>query len=235
MRLRRERVRELESRAALFEREREHEARTAVVDERARIARELHDVVAHAISVIVLQARGGRHALASDPEETRQALNAIEATGSQALAEMRRLIGVLRPQDESVSLSPQPSLRDIGDLVSHVRDAGLPIELAVEGQPFELPTGIDLAAYRIVQEALTNALRHAGPASARVVVRYQDVGLEIEITDSGASSGATSREGHGLVGMRERASLYGGSIETGPRPEGGFRVLARLPLEAREA
>jgi signal transduction histidine kinase len=200
-----------------------------VADERARIARELHDIVAHAISVIVLQARGGRRALATDPDEAIEALIAIEATGSQALDEMRRLMDVLRPADESPMLTPQPSLGDLDGLVRQIRDSGLPVELVTEGESIELPAGIDLTAYRIVQEALMDALRHAGHASARVTVRFDDSGLEIEVTDSGTVAGS-GRNGHGLVGMRERVSLYGGSVEAGPKPGGGFRVLARLPL-----
>jgi signal transduction histidine kinase len=229
LRLRRERVDELEARTIDLERRRDEEARRAVADERARIARELHDIVAHAISVIVLQARGGRRALATDPDEAIEALIAIEATGSQALDEMRRLMDVLRPADESPMLTPQPSLGALDGLVRQIRDSGLPVELVTEGESIELPAGIDLTAYRIVQEALTNALRHAGHASARVTVRFDDSGLEIEVTDSGTVAGS-GRNGHGLVGMRERVSLYGGSVEAGPKPGGGFRVLARLPL-----
>jgi signal transduction histidine kinase len=232
MRYRRERERTLERLTVDLEREREEKARAAVAEERVRIARELHDVVAHAISVIVLQARGARRSLATDPEETREALDMIEATGSEALTEMRRLLGMLRTHDEDVALAPQPSLRYLDALAAQVCEAGLPVELSVEGEPIELPPGVDLSAYRIVQEALTNALKHAGPTSARVVVRYGKDDLELEIADTGAGAAASDGEGHGLVGMRERVSLYRGRLEAGPRDGGGFAVRARLPLDS---
>jgi signal transduction histidine kinase len=232
MRYRREREHVLELLTVDLEREREEKARAAVAEERVRIARELHDVVAHAISVIVLQARGGRRSLATDPGETREALDMIEATGSEALAEMRRLLGMLRRDDEEIALAPQPSLRYLDALAAQVREAGLPVDLSVEGKATELPPGVDLSAYRIVQEALTNALKHAGPATARVVVRYRENDLELEIADTGAGAGASDGQGHGLAGMRERVSLYGGKIETGPRDGGGFAVRARLPLDS---
>jgi signal transduction histidine kinase len=232
MRYRRERERVLERLTVDLEREREEKARAAVAEERVRIARELHDVVAHAISVIVLQARGARRSLATDPEETREALDSIEATGSEALAEMRRLLGMLRTHDEDIALAPQPSLRYLDVLAAQVREAGLPVELSVEGEPIELPPGVDLSAYRIVQEALTNALKHAGPATARVVVRYGKDNLELEIADTGPGTAAGDGEGHGLVGMRERVSLYGGRLDAGPRGGGGFAVRARLPLDS---
>jgi signal transduction histidine kinase len=235
MRYRRERERALERLTVDLEREREEKARAAVAEERVRIARELHDVVAHAISVIVLQARGGRRSLATDPEETREALDTIEATGSEALAEMRRLLGMLRRDDEEIALAPQPSLRYLDALAAQVGEAGLPVDLAVEGEPIELPPGVDLSAYRIVQEALTNALKHAGPATARVVVRYRENDLELEIADTGAGASASDGEGHGLAGMRERVSLYGGKIEAGPRDGGGFAVRARVPLDPDRA
>jgi signal transduction histidine kinase len=232
MRYRREREHVLELLTVDLEREREEKARAAVAEERVRIARELHDIVAHAISVIVLQARGGRRSLATDPGETREALDMIEATGSEALAEIRRLLGMLRRDDEEIALAPQPSLRYLDALAAQVREAGLPVDLSVEGEPTELPPGVDLSAYRIVQEALTNALKHAGPATARVVVRYREHDLELEIADTGAGASASDGGGHGLAGMRERVSLYGGKIETGPRDGGGFAVRARLPLDS---
>jgi signal transduction histidine kinase len=232
IRYRRERERALERLTVDLERERVEKARAAVAEERVRIARELHDVVAHAISVIVLQARGARRSLAADPEDTREALDTIEATGSEALAEMRRLLGMLRSDDEDIALAPQPSLRYLDALAAQVREAGLPVELSVEGEPIELPPGVDLSAYRIVQEALTNALKHAGPATARVVVRYGRDDVELEIADTGLGPGASDGEGHGLVGMRERVSLYGGKIEAGPRDGGGFAVRARLPFDS---
>jgi signal transduction histidine kinase len=232
IRYRRERERVLVRLTVDLEHEREEKARAAVAEERVRIARELHDIVAHAISVIVLQARGGRRSLATDPEETREALDMIEATGSEALAEMRRLLGMLRRDDEEIALAPQPSLCYLDALAAQVREAGLPVDLSVEGEPIELPPGVDLSAYRIVQEALTNALKHAGPATARVVVRYREHDLELEIADTGLGSGTSDGDGHGLAGMRERVSLYGGKIEAGPRDEGGFAVRARLPLDS---
>jgi signal transduction histidine kinase len=235
IRYRREREQALERLTVDLEREREEKARIAVAEERVRIARELHDVVAHAISVIVLQARGGRRSLATDPGETREALDTIEATGSEALAEMRRLLGMLRRNDEEIALAPQPSLRYLNALAAQVSEAGLPVALSIEGEPVELPPGIDLSAYRIVQEALTNALKHAGPATARVAVRYGDHDLELEIADNGVGTSADDGEGHGLVGMRERVSLYGGKVEAGPRDGGGFAVRARLPIESERS
>lgn len=226
--IRRRRTRELE-----LERERAA-AEAAIADERARIARELHDVVAHAISVIVLQARGGRKLLDEEPDEARQALDAIERTAAQALAEMRRLLGLLRERDEQLVLAPQPSMARVRDLVQQVRDAGLAVDLAVEGEPVDLPPGVDLSAYRIVQEALTNALKHAGPATARVTIRYgpDDVALEIADTGAGAGNGGAGEGGQGLAGIRERAALYGGDVEAGSRPEGGYAVRVRLPYAA---
>jgi signal transduction histidine kinase len=210
--------------------EREEKARLAVLEERTRIARELHDVVAHAISVIVLQARGARHALAAEPDDARTALDAIEQTATQALREMRRLLGMLRADDEEVALAPQPSLEHLDVLVAHVRDAGLPVEVRVEGRPRELAPGVDLSAYRIVQEALTNALKHAGRARASVLVRYRDESLELEVTDTGAGASNGGGTGHGLAGMRERVAVFGGELESGPRSDGGYAVRATLPL-----
>jgi signal transduction histidine kinase len=230
MRYRREREGSLERLTLDLEQQQEQKARAAVAEERVRIARELHDVVAHAISVIVLQARGGRRSLATDPDEAREALDTIEATSIEALAEMRRLLGMLRTDDEQIALAPQPSLRHLEPLARQVGEAGLPVALVVEGEPIELPPGVDLAAYRIVQEALTNALKHAGPATARVVVRYGKNEVELEIADTGLAPPASDGNGHGLVGMRERAALYGGHIEAGPRDGGGFAVRAHLPF-----
>jgi signal transduction histidine kinase len=207
-------------------------AAAAIVEERARIARELHDVVAHSISVMILQARGGRRVLPSDPADARDAFDVIEWTGQQALDEMRRLVGMLRSGDESLPLAPQPSLKELGTLVEQVRAAGLPVQLTVEGTPRELPPGIDLSAFRIVQEALTNALKHAGPARARVVLRYTENELELEIADDGAGSGDASAAGYGLIGMRERVSVYGGELEAGRQPEGGYALRVRLPLRS---
>ena len=222
--------RRLEDRAVTAEREREEKARAAVAEERGRIARELHDVVAHAISVIVLQARGGRRSLADRPDEARGAFDAIEATGEEALVEMRRLLGMLRQGDEELALSPQPSLHSLPALAAQVSQAGLPVEVTIEGDQRELPPGVDLSAFRIVQEALTNALKHAGPATAHVLVRYGEDELELEIVDTGPGAEAVDDGGHGLVGMRERAELYGGEVVAGRRTGGGFAVRVRLPL-----
>lgn len=210
--------------------ERDQKAQAALRDERARIARELHDGVAHAMSVIVLQARGARHAFLERPEEAREALDAVERTASNALSEMRRLLGALREDGESAALAPQPSLNQIDALIVDVRGAGLSVELHVEGADRELPPGIDLCAYRIVQEALTNTLKHAGPATARVLLRYAEDEVEVEITDTGAGDRNGSAPGQGLVGMRERVALFGGDFQAGPQRGGGYLVTARLPL-----
>jgi signal transduction histidine kinase len=219
-------------RAALAEREREERARAAVAEERARIARELHDVVAHSISVMVVQAGAERRALGDARPETSQVLETIEQTGRQTLAEMRRLLGMLRRSDDELELAPQPSMEHIDRLIEQVREAGLPVNLDVEGDRVPLAPGVDLSAYRIVQEALTNALKHAGPASARVTVRYGRDDLELEIVDdgSGEANGNGDGSGHGLIGMRERVHLFGGNIAAGTRREGGYAVRARLPI-----
>ena len=227
MRYRRERERTLERLTLGLERERDELAVAAVAEERARIARELHDVVAHAVGVIVLQARGARHADAAERDE---ALDAIEATGANALTEMRRLLHMLRAEDEDVALAPQPSLAHLDLLVSQVRDAGLPVELHIEGEQRDLPPGVDVSAYRIVQEALTNVLKHAGPARARVRVRYEPDALELEIADTGVGTANGDGPGHGLAGMRERVAVFGGRLDSGPRASGGYRIRARLPL-----
>jgi len=207
-------------------------AAAAIVEERARIARELHDVVAHSISVMVLQARGGRRVLDSDPADARDAFAVIESTGQQALDEMRRLVGMLRSDDETLPLAPQPSLKELGTLVEQVRAAGLPVHVAIEGEPQDLPPGVDLSAFRIVQEALTNALTHAGPARARVVLRYLADDLEVEISDDGPGSGDGSGSGYGLVGMRERVEVYGGELRAGRQPGGGYALRVRLPFRS---
>jgi signal transduction histidine kinase len=210
--------------------ERDTRAVEAVAEERTRIARELHDVVAHAISLIVLQARGGRRLLAEDPDETRAALDVIEHTGEQALGEMRRLLGLLRAHDGDLSLAPQPSLKRIDELVAGISASGLPVEVVVEGDPVDLPPGVDVSAYRIVQEALTNALKHAGPARARVTVTYGPGAVGLAIVDDGAGNGAGGGSGYGLAGMRERVAVYGGALEAGEQPEGGYALRVRLPL-----
>jgi signal transduction histidine kinase len=215
----------LAARAELLERH----ASDAVLEERARIARELHDLVAHNVSVMVVQAGAERHALSGEQAETRETLAAIEQSGRQALAEARRLLGMLRRDGEPDALEPQPGLEQLGTLVEHVRRAGLPVGLTVDGEAAPLPAGLDLCAYRIVQEGLTNALKHAGAgARAEVRVAYAPEALEIDVRDDGRG-GAVDGAGHGLIGMRERVALYGGELAAGPRPEGGFGVHARLP------
>ena len=220
----------LRRRAEELERERDEKARLAVQEERARIARELHDIIAHAISIMIVQARVGRRRLAGEPALPRESFDTIEDTGRQALTEMRRLVGLLRTEGQQPTLDSHPGLGQLDELVDRIRRAGLATELTIEGEPRELPPGIDLSSYRIVQEALTNALKHAGTASARVVVAYRDDEIDIAVTDTGADTGENSTGGHGLAGMRERVSLYGGQIEAGHQPDGGFVVRARLPL-----
>jgi signal transduction histidine kinase len=207
-------------------------ANAAVADERARIARDLHDAVAHSMGVIILQARGARRAFRTDPEAALEALDAIETTGTAALAEMRGLVGVLRDDGQPMALTPPPSLRHVASLVATVREAGLPVDLSIEGTPVGLPAGMDASAYRIVQEALTNALAHAGPATANVVIRYGPDDLDLEIGDTGVGRRDYGSDGHGLTGMRQRVSFHDGRLEVGPRPGGGFLVRASLPLRA---
>ena len=221
----------LEERADRLEREREARERAAVAEERRRIARELHDLVAHSVSVMTVQAGAARLVVEEEPERAVAPLRAVEETGRQALAEMSRLLGILQGEDEPALVS-QPGLADLDALLVQAHAAGLPVELTVEGEPTALPPGVDLAAYRIVQEALTNARRHAGPARAHVTVSYTPEALELEVADDGCGGFAETGAGHGLVGMRERAGLYDGDLEAGPRPGGGFTVRARLPLEA---
>jgi signal transduction histidine kinase len=221
----------LAARTVELEHEREENARLAVAEERARIARELHDVVAHNLSIMVLQAGAERRAIGDERPQTTEALATIEDTGRTAMAEMRRLLGMLRRSDDELALAPQPSLRYLDDLVSQVREAGLPVDLRVEGAPRAVAPGVDLSAYRIIQEALTNALKHAGPARARVTVRYGDNELDIEIADDGTGAAAPAPAGgHGLVGMRERVALFGGDLAAGRRLSGGYVVRAKLPL-----
>ena len=223
-------VRTRTEREIALDRVRLEQANQAAAEVRTRIARDLHDAVAHSMSIIILQARGARRVLPTDPGAAREALDVIEATGTEALAEMRTLVDVLRDPDEAATLAPPPSLRHLDPLVARVREAGLPVDVSIEGAPVALPPGMDATAYRIVQEALTNALAHAGPATANVVIRYDDDRLELEIGDTGVGPGGGSR-GHGLAGMRERVSRFDGRLETGPRPGGGFLVRADLPLE----
>jgi signal transduction histidine kinase len=214
-------------------REREVATREAVAAERAAIARELHDVVAHHMSVMVVQAGAARAVGARDPAATAEALRQIEASGRTGLAEMRRLLEVLKAEEDGNGRAPQPGLARLGELLDAMRASGLPVEAVLEGTPRPLPPGVDLSAYRIVQEALTNALRHAGGASARVVVRYEADAVELEIGDHGPGPPEASQAsgGQGLIGMRERVQLFGGELVAGPRPGGGFVVRARLPSE----
>ena len=239
VRVRRAYTASLEARAAMLERERGEHARLAVAEERARIARELHDVVAHHVSVMVVQSAAARRVLAKDPALATEALDVVEATGRQALVEMRRMLGVLRSDDPSDDLAPQPSLERLDALIAQVRDAGLEVELAVEGERRQLSPGIDVNAYRIVQEALTNVLKHAGKARATVRIRFGDRDLDLEISDDGRGAAAAildaPGDGQGLVGMRERVQLHGGQLQAGPRMEGGYRVKARLPIDRPEA
>jgi signal transduction histidine kinase len=222
----------LAARAELLEREHEMREKAALAEERARIARELHDLVAHNVSVMVVQAGAERHALPEDQAATRETLTSIEQAGRQALTEARRLLGMLRRNGEAEGLEPQPSVDQLGFLVKQVERAGLPVRFRVEGEKVPLPAGVDLCAYRIVQEALTNTLKHAGPARADVSLRYAPSGLDIDVRDDGRGPAAPdgNGSGHGLIGMRERVALYGGELETGPRDGGGFGVHAHLPL-----
>jgi len=216
-------------RVRLAERERDIAAREAVVEERARIARELHDAIAHNVSMMVVQAGAERRTLAAD-SSTREVLETVEQIGRSALTEMRRLVGMLR-SDAKDPLAPQPGLRDLPTLVTQVGEAGLPVVLEIAGDPRELPVGLELSAYRIVQEALTNALRHAGDARASVRIAYGADSLELEIVDAGrGESTAVASGGHGLVGMRERVALYGGRFEADRRATGGFAVRVLLPI-----
>jgi signal transduction histidine kinase len=222
----------LADRTVELEREGEQRARAAASEERVRIARELHDIVAHSVSTMVVQAGAERRVLDPGQASTREVLLSIEQTGRQAMAEMRRLLGMLRKDDQELALLPQPSLAHVDVLVDQVRAAGMPVEVRVEGEPVSLPPGVDLSAYRIVQEALTNALKHAGPARATVTVRYRRHELQLEIADSGRGATNGRGGGHGLVGMRERVALFGGEFDAGNRAGVGYAVQVRLPLES---
>jgi signal transduction histidine kinase len=229
-RRRRQRVGELEDRAERLEREREEQAQLAVAEERGRIARELHDVIAHNVSVIVVQAQAGPH-LVGDTKRVVGVFQAIESSGRDALGELRRLLGILRSGDDQLAIGPQPGLSSLQSLVEHVRASGVSLELRIEGEPVHLPAGVDLSAYRIVQEALTNVVKHAGGAAAEVVIRYRERALELDVVDDGHSRPVdVNGAGHGLIGMRERVALYGGTLEAGTRDGGGYAVRARLPF-----
>jgi len=231
MRYRRAYLTSLEDRAARLERERDAQAQIATAAERARIARELHDVIAHNVSVMVVQADGASYALRRDPERAGQALAAISRTGRQALAEMRRLLGVLRSDDERAGLAPQPGLDQLRELLDQAREAGMSVSFTLEGPARPLPEGAELAAYRVVQESLTNTRKHGGlAAAAAVTLRYEPDGLLLQVTDDGLGAAAAAEgPGHGLTGMRERIELYGGTVRAGPLPGGGYQVTARLP------
>jgi signal transduction histidine kinase len=220
-----------EMRASFAEREREAAARVAVAEERSAIARELHDIVAHAMSVMVLQVGAVRHRLPQTDTENRQALGRVEQAGRTALAEMRRLLGAMRSNADGVALGPQPGLDSLDALLADLRGAGLPVQLQLEGDPLPLPRAIDLSAYRIVQEALTNTLKHAHASQADVTVRYAPHHVELEVRDDGEGAMSNGGAGHGLVGIRERVKIYGGQMTAGPATDGGFLLTARLPVE----
>jgi signal transduction histidine kinase len=220
-----------EERATRAELERAAAARIAVAEERARIVRELHDIVAHAVSVMVLQVGAVRHRLPDALGEDRDALIGVEQAGRTALAEMRRLVGAMRHDGDGLELAPQPGLDGLDALVEEVGRSGLPVRLHVDGEPFPLPRAIDLSAYRIVQEGLTNALKHARAGHADVTVRYGAESVQLEVRDDGKGGGTSDGLGHGLVGIRERVKIFGGEMTAGTAPAGGFVVSARLPLE----
>src|SRR5829696_5193458 len=221
----------LAHRAARLEHDQEAKARSAVAEERSRIARELHDVIAHSLSVIVIQAAAERRVLGEEHTTTREVLGSIEHTGRQALVELRRLLGVIRKTDDRPTLAPQPTLAHLDELLEQVRETGLMVELRTEGEPVPLPPGVDLSAYRIIQEALTNVLKHADASHAEVLVCYHPGELELEVNDDGRGPTDRPGGGHGLVGMRERVALYGGVLEAGRRDGGGYRLHARLRFE----
>jgi signal transduction histidine kinase len=229
MRNRRLYMEQLEERAVLLERERYEEAKRAVADERLRIAQELHDVVAHSMGVIAVQAGVGAHVIDKDPVEAKKSLEAISRTSRSTLTELRRLLGVLR-EDTGAEYAPAPGLETLDALVADVSAAGVPVTCAFEGEHREVPPGVDFTAYRIVQEGLTNVLKHAGPARATVRVSYEPGTVRLEIVDDGRGvNGRSAGSGHGLLGMRERVAVYGGTLDAGPRVGGGFRVVATLP------
>lgn len=221
----------LQERAAQLEREQEETAVRAAAEERTRIARELHDVVAHRVTLMTVQAGAAKTVAADDPEAAVRAMGAVEQAGRQALGELRHLLGVLRPHAAAETTAPQPGLADIPHLVDQFRESGLAVSFSVDGQPVDLPAPLDLSIYRIVQEALTNVVKHAGPdAVADVGIRVEGEHVVIEVSDDGLARAGMSGSGHGLVGMRERAHLLGGSLQAGPLPLGGFRVVARVPI-----
>lgn len=220
-------------RAARLEREQDELARRAIAEERARIARELHDVVGHCVSVMTLQASAVRRMLTPEQGQEREALVAVEKVGREALAEMRRLVGILRDAGVAPDLAPPPTLRELDALVERTRASGLAVDVNVDGDPLDLPASIDLTAYRIVQEGLTNAIRHAHARTAEVRIHYHSGSLDIEVSDDGIGvSGEGHRAGNGLLGMSERVDVFGGQLEAGPGAEGGYRLRARLPVSS---
>jgi signal transduction histidine kinase len=233
IRARRENERELVSRAAELERQREENARRAVFEERVRIARELHDVVAHHVSVMGIQAGAARRVMITQPDKAQDALTSIESASRHAVVELHKMLGFLRQEGDADDLAPQPTLRELDELVDQVAHARLRVELIVDGEPRSLPRTLEVSAYRLVQEALTNTLKHAGASSATVRLCYRPDALDVEILDDGrgGAAGIAARVGgHGLIGMRERVAIHGGRLRTGPRPEGGFEVWATFPL-----
>ena len=223
----------LADRAELLEAERDAKALAAVAAERARLARELHDIIAHCVSVMVIQAGAAEEVIDREPARAREALRAVGDSGRAALADLRTLLGLLREGELAPALAPRPGTGDLEILAAQVRAAGLPVDLRVEGEPYALPPGIDLAAFRIVQEGLTNTLKHAAAAQVTVVIRYLPGSLEVTVTDDGQGTSGAGQDGtgHGLVGMRERALLYGGELQSGPLPGSGYQLVARLPVE----
>ena len=232
LRARQERLQAVQARARRLEVEKEQRAHRAVAEERLRIARELHDVVAHSMSVIAVQAGVANHVIDSRPELARQALATVETTTRSALVEMRRLLGVLRQPDEpSAALAPSPGLADVPRLVAQFAEAGLPVEVTVSGEAEDVPDGVDLSAYRIVQEGLTNVLRHGGP-KATVTIEHRPGLVRVAVGDDGADRPPRGEPGHGLIGMRERVAVFGGTLTARPRPGGGFDLDATLPYAA---
>ena len=222
-------------RADEIQREHESAVKAATEEERRHIARELHDVIAHSVSVMVVQAGAARHVLDEKPDAARESLAAVEESGHEAMAELRRLLGVLNDDGEAAPLSPEPGLDRVEALVARVKEAGLPVEFRVEGEKRPVAAGVDVAAYRVLQEALTNALRYAGGAPTEAVVRYSPEAVEVEVVDKGTLAAPAEGVGRGLVGMRQRVAVFGGDMDAGPEPGGGYAVRARLPAPAREA
>jgi signal transduction histidine kinase len=221
--------RRLDEQAEEIERNRAERERAAILSERTRIARELHDVVAHDVSVMLVQAAAAKRTVPADPERARAAIAAVEETGREALGELRRVLGVLRRGDEELALAPQPSLERIDVLLARMRATGLPVELEVDGEPYHLPPGVDAAAFRVVQEALVNVMRHAAATRALVHVGYEPAAVELVVSDDGRGAGAI-HDGRGLINLRERVALYGGELRAGRRRPRGFELRARLPV-----